>query len=472
LSAVWTYTHPKFTSTMSGGGQVADVVGNDYRIIGRGLGPLQLDAAGAANTTVGQTQTGVRNQAFYAQDELLMLGEKLYTSIAVRGERSSVNGDRNKIYYFPRFAASYRLTNPLPKIDEIKFRANYGQAGNQPGYGVRDVVVANYGLVGGQAGYGVPATVGNPLISPERLAETELGIDFSAFRERMHFEITHFQRNITDLLVQPQLATSSGITQTTVNGGTMTAKGWEVGSSFVPVDNWHGIQWLTRVSWTQNESRITSLGAGVLPFTLGAAGGFGNSFGRLRFQPGFTTSAIYGNFTDATGKVTPNYYLGDANPRYVMSFGNEFTWSRWSVSLLMDYRSGGIVSNMTLDLFDEGHNTWDYDNPSPTAGLPVGAYRYNNWNGGAQTNAYLVDGSVAKVRELNISYELPQSLASRVPGAHSMRASISGRNLFIISPYNGFDPEVNNGGNQVARFVDLAPFPPSRSFEFKLNIGY
>jgi len=53
-----------------------------------------------------------------------------------------------------------------------------------------------------------------------------------------------------------------------------------------------------------------------------------------------------------------------------------------------------------------------------------------------------------------------------------MRASISGRNLFIISPYNGFDPDVNNGGNQVARFVDLSPFPPSRSFEFKLNVGF
>jgi hypothetical protein len=50
--------------------------------------------------------------------------------------------------------------------------------------------------------------------------------------------------------------------------------------------------------------------------------------------------------------------------------------------------------------------------------------------------------------------------------------SISGRNLFIISGYNGFDPEVNNGGNVVVRFVDLAPYPPSRSFFFTVNLGF
>ena len=56
--------------------------------------------------------------------------------------------------------------------------------------------------------------------------------------------------------------------------------------------------------------------------------------------------------------------------------------------------------------------------------------------------------------------------------AKSARLNLSGRNLFIISAYNGFDPEVNNGGNFVARFVDLAPFPPSRSFFFSVDVGF
>jgi TonB-linked SusC/RagA family outer membrane protein len=473
LGAVWTYSHPKFTSTLSGGGQLEDRFFNDYMIIGRGLGPLQANSAGAASTSVRQSQSGIRNQAFYVQDDLLALSERLFVSAAVRGERSSVNGYRNGMFYFPRVAASYRWANPGWKIDEIKFRANYGQSGNQANYGDRDVTVANYGLISGQTGYGVPGTVGNPNVKPERLAETEGGIDFSMYRERIHFEITRFQRNITDLLVRPLLAPTTGVTQTVVNGGTMKAQGWEVGSSFVPVENWRGLQWLTRLSWMQNESRITSFPAGVLPFTIGAAGGFGNAYGRLRFQPGYTASAIYGNYTDPVTKtVTPNYKLGDANPRATISWGNELSWKKWSASILMDYRSGGTVSNMTRNLSDEGHTSWDYDKPSPTAGKPLGAYRYDSWAGGADTRFYLMDGSNAKVREVNVSYEIPASLVSRMPGAKSMRASVSGRNLFIISPYNGMDPDVNNGGNQVARFVDLSPFPPSRSFEFKLNVGF
>ncbi len=473
LGGVWTYSHPKFTSTFSGGGQIGDRYSNDYTIIGRGLGPLQYNSAGATNTSVRQSQSVIRNQAFYVQEDVLALGEKLYMSASVRGERASVNGDPKKVFYFPRFAASYRLTNPGLKIDEVKFRANYGQSGNQPNYGDRYVAVANYGIISGQTGYGVPGSVGNPTIRPERLSETELGADISIFHERVHLEITHFQRDITDLLVRPLLAPTTGVSQTVVNGGTMSGKGWEVGSSFIPIENWRGVQWLTRLSWQQNESRITSFPPGVLPFTIGAAGGFGNAYGRLRFQPGFTASSVYGNYQDPVTKaVTPNTKLGDANPRATISWGNEVSWKKWAFSMLVDYRSGGTVSNMTQNLFDEGHNTWDYDKTSPVAGKPLGAYRYDNWSGGANTSAYLVDGSVAKVREISVSVELPARLVTLMPGARTMRASLSGRNLFIISPYASFDPEVNNGGNQVARFVDLAPYPPSRSFEFKLNVGF
>jgi hypothetical protein len=128
---------------------------------------------------------------------------------------------------------------------------------------------------------------------------------------------------------------------------------------------------------------------------------------------------------------------------------------------------------MTLNLQDEGQTTWDYDKPSPDAsvGATLGEYRYNLWGGGANTAAYLVDGSYTKIREVNLTYQLSRDLASRF-GAQSARVSLSGRNLWIISGYNGYDPEVNNGGNFVARFVDLAPYPPSRSIFFSVELGY
>jgi outer membrane receptor protein involved in Fe transport len=456
------------------GMQVEDRKTNDYTITGRGLGPQQVDAAGAANTSVSHGQTAVKNQAYYVQEEAQLFNEKLYLSASVRGERSSVNGDRKKIFTFPRFAGSYRWTDPkyLPYTDEIKFRANYGQSGNQPNYGDRDLTIASYGLIGGLAGFGVPGSVGNENIEPERLAENEYGIDASFLKERMHLEVTYFKRDITNLLVRPVLAASTGISQTVVNGGVMQSKGWEIGTTFSLIQRGN-MSWLSHVSWTQNAARITKFPDGVLPFTIGAAGGFGNAYGRLRFQPGFPASQIYGNYTDpVTATVTPNFPIADANPTYLMTFSNEWTFKRVSLSAMVDYRRGGSLSNMTLNIFDEGLNTWDYDKPSPTSGTPLGLYRYNSWAGGGNTLQYIHVGSYTKVREINLGYELSSHWVNMIPGAKSARASVAGRNLFIISGYNGFDPEVNNGGNQVARFVDLAPFPPSRSVFFSLDIGF
>jgi hypothetical protein len=268
------------------------------------------------------------------------------------------------------------------------------------------------------------------------------------------------------------LAASTGITQTVVNGGVMESKGWEIGTTFSVIQRAE-LSWLSRVNWTQNRARITKFPAGVLPFTIGAAGGFGNAYGRLRFQPGFPASQIYGNYTDPVAKtVTPNFPIADANPTYLLTFSNEVTYKRMNVSALVDYRRGGSLSNMTLNIFDEGYNTWDYDKPSPTAGKPLGAYRYDTWAGGANTLQYIHRGDFAKVREINVSYDVPSHWVSKIPGARTVRANIAGRNLWIISGYNGFDPEVNNGGNTVARFVDLAPFPPSRNVAFSLDIGF
>ena len=473
IGGTWAYTGSGWNSTFQTGLQVEQRGANDYNITGRGLGPQQVDAAGAANTTVTHGQSAVNNQAYYLQEEAQLLNEKLYVSAAVRGERSSVNGDRNKIFTFPRYAASYRWTAPkyIPFTDEIKFRANYGQSGNQPNYGDRDLTIASYGLIGGLAGFGVPGSVGNANIEPERLAENEYGIDWSFLKERAHIEATYFRRNITNLLVRPVLAASTGISQTVVNGGEMLSKGYEIGLSYSVLQRGN-LNWLTRVNWTQNSAKITKFPAGVLPFTIGAAGGFGNAYGRLRFAPGFQASQIYGNFKAADGTVTPNSPIANANPTYLMTFSNEWSYKKLSLSALVDYRRGGSISNMTKNLFDEGFNSWDYDKPSPTSGKPLGAYRYDNWAGGTNTLAYIVDGSYTKVREINLGYELSNKWVAMIPGARTARASVSGRNLWIISGYNGFDPEVNNGGSQVARFVDLAPFPPSRNVAFSIDIGF
>ena len=458
-------------ATSSAGVQYESRESNDYNIIGRGLGPAQKNAAGAANTTVSNGRTLVLNQAFFAQQELLMFNERLYLSGAVRGERSSVNADRDKIYYFPRVSGSYRIQAPISGVSEVKFRAAYGESGNQPNFGERDLTVASYGLIDGRAGFGVPGTIGNTTVRPERLKEIEYGVDAGFMKDRVRLEATYYNRDIVDLLVRPTLAPSSGISTTTVNGGVMKARGVELGLTTVPLQTKNS-QWTSRATWYQNKAEIKSFPAGVKPFRDNtAARGFGNSYGQLFYTAGHTVSTIWGNGL-VNGVQTTQIPLADANPKYLMSFSNDLNYKRINVNMLIDYRRGGTLSNMTKNLFDEGGNSWDYDKKSPTAGVPLGQYRYDTWNGGRNTAIYLEDGSYTKIREVNVSYDLPKSWWSVVPAARSGRVSLSARNLFIISGYNGFDPEVNNGGAYVVRFVDLAPFPPTRSFFFSVDLGF
>jgi TonB-linked SusC/RagA family outer membrane protein len=472
-SAVWAFTPGWISATTSAGVQLQDRAFNDYNLLGRGLGPQQSVAAGAQTISITDRQEKSRTQAAYGQEELLLFGERLYVAGAIRGERASLNGDPHKIFYYPRGQASYRFNPSVRGVDEVKVRTSFGVSGNQPSYGDRFLALTSYGIIGGLPAYGLPATIGNPTIKPERLNEFEIGLDGAFLNQRMRLEATHYNRKLTDLLVRPQLAPSTGINATVVNGGEMTTKGYEFGLTLVPVQR-SNVSWTSRTTWAQNRADITSFPPGVQPFTTGtAAGGFGNAYGRLRFAPGHTVTTIWGNKI-VNGATVGNQPLADANPKYLMSFGNDVSFKSLNLNVLVDYRRGGTVSNMTLNLFDEGANTWDYDEPSPdpTVGATLGAYRYNTWGGGANTAAYLVDGSYTKVREVNLSYDLPASFASRFRGAQSAKISFSGRNLFIISGYNGFDPEVNNGGAFVARFVDLSPFPPSRSFWLSLDLGF
>ena len=250
----------------------------------------------------------------------------------------------------------------------------------------------------------------------------------------------------------------------------MTSLGYEAAVTLVPVDR-RSVTWTSRSTWFQSKATVDELGKGVQPFRpAGAQNGFGN-YGFIRYAPGHTVSTIWGNKT-VNGVTTGNQPIADANPRYTMNFSNDVRWNNFSFSTVIDYRHGGSLSNMTLNLYDEGGNTWDFDDKSPVDTLPLGLYRYNTWNGGKETSVYIQDGSYTKVRELSLTYQVPQSFAQRLRGVQNANVSLAGRNLWIISGYNGWDPEVNNGGATVARFVDLAPFPPYRSFTLSVNLGF
>ena len=156
-----------------------------------------------------------------------------------------------------------------------------------------------------------------------------------------------------------------------------------------------------------------------------------------------------------------------------MQFGNDFRWKRFVLSALVDWRNGGQVSDLTRNIFDEGFNSWDYDKPSPVDTMTLGAYRYAQWKGGQNALAYIENGSYTALREVALTFDVPNRFFSMLNGrVSSMRLSLTGRNLYMWTKYWGMDPDAAQFGNQAVRInVDHSPYPPSRSFFLSIDVG-
>ena len=502
LNGVWSYSPrglPAVFRTSAGVTQEREDQ-NIYRVQARGLIP-GIDKIDQGVRTTDQTRLQIVDQALYAQEEIAAFDDRLNVNLGLRADRSSANGDREKYYLFPKASAAYTFRDPFAYTDRVKLRAAVGQSGNRPGYGVRDVTLLNSVRIDGQEGIGANPTLGNPAVEPERMTEFEYGVDITMLDDRAALEATYFDRTISDLYLQAPLAQTSGLTNQIFNGGEMTSRGIELALNTNPIQNWRGLSWVSRATFFSMEQEISELP--VAPF-IGGGPGFGAAYGRVRIAKGASSTSIWGNApfirlaNGDTVMAPANYYLtggpegstfafrrdtiiGDATPDFEMSFGNDFTFGDFSVTTLLDWRKGGFTSNLTNNLFDEGRTAYDYDEQvtytdedGQTVTMPRGQFRYQSWNNGSDARVYVQDGSYVKLREVTVAYTVPQAVFGRVlGGAQSLRLSLSGRNLAIWSDYWGMDPEVSNFGNQNGgRFVDLAPFPPSRSFFFSVDVGF
>jgi len=195
-------------------------------------------------------------------------------------------------------------------------------------------------------------------------------------------------------------------------------------------------------------------------------GGFALFLGQYQVEKGKSPTQIVGLVpTDTNPNVSAAAIVGDATPDYQMSFNNEVSFGPFHASALVDWKKGGDVINLTTFLYDAAHNSADWN----TKGKERFALQ------GKDTRPYVEDGSFVKLREVSLSYRVPETFIQRTFRGQLRTASLSftGRNLLMNSSYKGLDPEVSNFGNQALnRNVDVAPFPPSRSFFLSLDLGF
>ena len=462
-NAVWTYSASNkwLTSVTSSVGTSAEnQTLNTYSLRGRGLLPTVQVPVGAQDLAVTNGKNEFRDQSYYVNEQILALEEKLAINAGVRADRSSANGDRKKFYAFPKFSASYRFVKPLTdKIDELKFRTAIGQSGNRPRYGDRDVLYANGGIIGGASSLVSNGLLGNPAVKPETMNETEYGADLTFFGARLALELTRYQRRITNLLLTFPLPPSSGLGNQIINGGQLSVQGNEAVISMVPLRR-GSFEWTSRIIYNANVQRTDNI---PVP-SFAVPGSFGATYGRNRIAANTRSTMIWGNAPLGLNGAVRDTILFDSNPVHTTTFNNDFNWKRLTLSFLADWRNGGYVSDMTNNLYDEGHQSYDY--------VAAGKDRYTTFNAG-DIRPYVQKGSYVKLREVSLNYQAPDSWARKIPGAKSLRFNASGRNLKVWSKYWSFDPEFSNFGNSnFNRFIDLAPFPSNRQFFFSVDVGF
>ncbi|MEX2583164.1 MAG: SusC/RagA family TonB-linked outer membrane protein [Gemmatimonadota bacterium] len=462
------------TATTSGGLQYVDQDLNISRIAGENLIGGQRHVDAATSVQVQQRRQRVQTLGLYLQEELLLLDERMLLTGSVRADRSTANAAPADFFFYPKASASYRIPELGTALDELKFRVAYGESGNQPLFGQKFTALEATNNIQGLPALVILGRAGALDLRPERTREIEGGFDAILFEGNANLEFTVYQQNITDLLLERTVAPSTGYSFEFFNGGELRSRGLELALQANPLRS-SGFSWISRATFSTNESTIVDL-----PVPSFRTGGFATSLGAFQIEEGASATQIVGhNGRNAEGDIIIEK-LGDANPDFKVGFSNDLTFGDFNLYGLLDWQKGGTVINLTKLLYDLGQVSPDFALPEGVSASRTVPECHPDCSGlerlggfGTYTQQYLEDASFIKLRELTLSYLVPTGVVGFLGSVENARISLSGRNLFSIDDYDGLDPEVSNFGNQqIARNIDVAPYPPSRTFWLSLSLGF
>lgn len=420
-----------------------------------------------ANFNVGQFRLEQEDSGFFVQEEV-NFQDKLIGTVGIRGDKSSNNGDANKMFYYPKASAALNLHNfdfwKVGALSQFKLRGAYGEAGNFAPNGALFTAYTN-SLIDGIVGIVVPSTLGDPEINPERQKEFELGLDLGLFENRISLEATYYEKSVDDLILQANNEPSSGFGLKWANSGNLENKGVEL-SLNAKVFASESFGWDTGIIFYRNRSEITKLD--VDPFDLG---GFGTGLGTFRIEEGKSVTQIVGN--GENGEVV---VLGDAEPDFQMTFTNNFKYKNFNLAFLWHWKKGGENINLSNLLFDFGGTSHDYDDSGldPAGNLTNGPFRISAFQAGLAA-PFVENAGYLRLREVGLFYTVPTQFMENIFNGYvsNIKVGLSGNNLINFFDYNSYDPEVSNfGSNGLSTGVEVTPFPSSKRFMFHVSIDF
>jgi hypothetical protein len=453
---------------------------NNYSMIqGRGLAPFIQTVNGASTPIPGIDDRSELSVSGLFVQQNFKFKNQLFLTGAIRRDGSSVFGANQRNQTYAKASASYVISSTefwnqlgLSKaFDLFKVRVAYGESGNLTGIGAYsrfNSYSSNSFL--GRSALNSSTTLANENVKPERQAEIEYGMDLGMFNNRVGLTVNVYNKKVTDLLINRQLAPTNGYASLLDNFGSLENKGYEIMLTLVPVQT-KDLKWEMTTIYNHNENKAVKIGQALTLFNTNA----GAPVAIVEGQPiGVFYGTYFARGTD--GAITTNAagiplaatgvtrkVIGNPNPDYTASLVNELSYKKWNFRAQLDAVQGVDVFNAdfrTRQGVGNGTVAESEQRGLIPRGYISGVYAIEEWR--------VDDGSFIKLRELSLSYNV-----GKVKFINNLSINFSGRNLISWDNYKGYDPEVNSGGQStLLRGIDFGATPIPRTFSFGIKADF
>lgn len=427
-----------------------------------------------------------------------------------RYDGSSLFGSEARWNPYFRVSGAWRITEDIkiPGVQELKLRAAYGTAGQRPGF------ANQYEVMSISGGLTSKSQLGNVNLKPSLSKEWEIGLNFD-FLNRFSLEITRSITNTDDqILLVPLAVQYGGWPSQWQNAGSLNSKVWEASLNAAVVRK-SNLTYNIGFIFDQIRTEITKLT--VPPFQTGPEGQEANKCFYIR--EGEVFGAMYGyrfvktlddlvpqlaatdnisNYVvNSDGYVIPKgtegttaevpikkrdedgalWYgkIGDSSPKFKIAMTNNFSYRGFGLYALLEWKNGGDIYNKSGQWLtrDDRHGMMDqYGKPDY---LKKTLTYYKTFYDVNEFNAFWVeDGSYLKVREVALSYTITASALTGVMKGYikGIKLSILGKNLYTLTKYSGYDPEVaTTDGTQYFSY-DFMGYPNYRSFAGSIELKF
>ncbi len=409
----------------------------------------------------------------------LNFNDKFIVTGTIRDDGSSKFGSNNRHGYFPSGAVKWNLSNESfmqgsRVFSNLGLRASYGITGNQefPAGASQE----QFGLTSFNT---FPQQVnGNPDLKWEQTAQLDVGVDFGLGKGKVSGSIDYYRKNTSDILFQTtaiQPAPSS-ISYINLPGAHNYNEGVEVGLAATVISN-KMITWEVAGSFAYNHNIVknfvdpnTKL-ALVIPTATISGQGVSNTLAEV-FTNNEPVAEYYlkkfGGFDQNGNQIiaaNPTF-AGNPNPTVIAGFSTTLRYSKVSLTVNMGGSFGYLIYNNTAT------NITNISGIAQGRNIDVAAFKSAEMPTSAvgASTRFLENGNYWKLRNARIAY----NIGNAGKYIKNLSAFVSGNNLFVITKFTGFDPEVNqdvSSNGYPSRSISYIPYPTARSITVGLNFS-